>query len=129
MQLREFKGCSDWKTLKGELICSQYLSRCVVGASAEELEEEEEEEEEQHEDKEPVEPPADQVYQVIGSLKDKTRPKPGFVKDVVLVSIGIHLRWDDYVGYGGSAHGIGVNPGGWGVVTPRFWDGGRGVSM
>lgn len=54
--------------------------------------EEEEEGEEEQEDKEPVEPPADKVYHVIGSLKDKNKPKPGFVQDVVLVSM-CWVRW------------------------------------
>ena len=54
----------------------------MVGASLEEIEEEEEGEEEGA-----VAPPKEGCFQVIGTVKDKTSPKPPFVKEILNVCI------------------------------------------
>ena len=54
----------------------------MVGASLEEIEEEEEGEEEGV-----VAPPKEGCFQVIGTVKDKTSPKPPFVKEILNVCI------------------------------------------
>jgi hypothetical protein len=60
----------------------QYLSQCVVGASLEEVDDEEEEaEEEDGEPKEEV--PKTGVYEIVGTVKDLSKPKPDFISEVV----------------------------------------------
>ena len=53
----------------------------MVGASLEEIEEEEEAEEEEG----VVPPPKEGCFQVIGTVKDKSSPKPSFVKEILNV--------------------------------------------
>ena len=64
--------------------CLQYLSQCVVGASLEEIEEEEEDNESVSSDIIPV--AKDGCYDIIGTLKDRTNPKPDFVKEIIQVT-------------------------------------------
>jgi hypothetical protein len=60
----------------------QYLSQCVVGASLEEVDDEEEEaEEEDGEPKEEV--PKTGVYEIVGTVKDSSKPKPDFISEVI----------------------------------------------
>ena len=61
----------------------QFLSQCVVGASLEEIEDEEQPEEEEEEEKE--EAPKIGVYEIIGTVKDPSKPEPSFVKEIVKV--------------------------------------------
>ncbi len=68
------------------LCCSylQYLSQCIVGASLEEMEEEEEDNESVASGG--IATPKEGCYEVIGTLKDKSQPKPEFVKEIIDVS-------------------------------------------
>ena len=64
----------------------------MVGASLEEVEEEEEAEEEG-----PVSAPKEGCFKVIGTVKDKSSPKPSFVKEILNVRmlvyfIGVNLE-------------------------------------
>lgn len=75
---RVFINCVD--SYQGKNI-GKYLSTCVVGASLEEIEEEEE-------DNESVasgvpSSPKEGCYEIIGTMKDKTMPKPEFVKEII----------------------------------------------
>lgn len=64
---------------------AKYLSQCVVGASLEEVDDEEEEaEEEDGEPKEEV--PKTGVYEIVGTVKDLSKPKPDFISEVVQFS-------------------------------------------
>ncbi|KAK7104086.1 adenylate kinase 7-like [Littorina saxatilis] len=60
---------------------AKYLARCVVGAS---LEEPEEEEDNASVTSSVLEIPKEGCYEVIGTLKDREKPKPDFVKELIL---------------------------------------------
>ena len=57
-----------------------------MGASLEELDEEEEEEENAQEAL--PQGPKEGCYIVMGTMKDKTKPKPPFVREIIEVSSG-----------------------------------------
>ena len=71
---------------------SQYLSKCVVGAS---LEEAEEEEDNASVTSSVLDAPKEGCYEVVGTLKDREKPKPDFVKELILV---IDQFLKEYVG-------------------------------
>ena len=58
----------------------------MVGASLEEVEEEEEAEEEG-----PVSAPKEGCFKVIGTVKDKSSPKPSFVKEILNVRMLVYF--------------------------------------
>lgn len=60
------------------------MSQCVVGASLDEIDEEEEEDNESVTGAVP--PPKEGCYKIIATLKDKSKPKPDFVKEIIDVS-------------------------------------------
>jgi len=60
------------------------LSRCVIGASLNEIEEEEEAETEV-DDESKVTLPVEGTYKIIGTLKNKANPKPAFVEEIIQV--------------------------------------------
>lgn len=61
---------------------AHYLSRCVVGASLEEAEEEEGDD--VSVTSSIIEKPKEGCYEIIGTLKDREKPKPDFVKELIL---------------------------------------------
>jgi len=60
------------------------LSRCVIGASLNEIEEEEEAETEA-DDESKITTLVEGTYKIIGTLKDSENPKPAFVEQVIAV--------------------------------------------
>jgi len=62
----------------------QYLSHCVIGASLSEIVEEEEAETEL-DDESRITLPVEGTYKIIGTLKNKTNPKPAYVEELVEV--------------------------------------------
>jgi len=60
------------------------LSRCVIGASLNEIEEEEEAETEV-DDESKVTVLVEGTYKLVGTLKNKANPKPVFVEEIVEV--------------------------------------------
>ena len=74
----------------------QYLSQCVVGASLDEVEEEEDDNESVESGA--VSSPKEGCYEIIGTLKDKSNPKPEFVKEIIDVSIIVYYQ-DEHLSY------------------------------
>ncbi|KAL8611092.1 hypothetical protein ACOMHN_064382 [Nucella lapillus] len=60
---------------------AKYLSKCVVGAS---LEDAEEEEDNASVTSSILDTPKEGCYEVVGTLKDREKPKPDFVKELIL---------------------------------------------
>merc|ERR1711963_470864 len=60
---------------------AKFLSKCVVGAS---LEEAEEEEDNASVTSSVLDAPKEGCYEVVGTLKDREKPKPDFVKELIL---------------------------------------------
>jgi len=65
------------------LLC-KYLSRCIIGASLNEIEDDEEAETEVDEESK-ITSPVEGTYKIIGTLKSSSNPKPAFVEEVVVV--------------------------------------------
>jgi len=65
------------------LLC-KYLSRCVIGASLNEIQEEEEAETEV-DDESKITLPVEGRYKIIGTLENSDNPKPSFVEEVITV--------------------------------------------
>lgn len=66
-----------------DLLC-KYLSRCVIGASLNEIEEEEEAETEV-DDESKITVPVEGTYKIIGTLKNRANTQPAFVEEIVAV--------------------------------------------
>uniref|UniRef100_A0A2C9LDS1 Adenylate kinase 7 n=1 Tax=Biomphalaria glabrata TaxID=6526 RepID=A0A2C9LDS1_BIOGL len=57
----------------------KYLSRCVVGASLEEVEEEDD-----HSVTSVTDKMKEGCFEIVGTLKDKEKPKPDFAKEIIM---------------------------------------------
>ena len=68
----------------------QFLSKCVVGAS---LEEAEEEEDNASIASSILDGPKEGCYEVVGTLKNREKPKPDFVRELILVSDRFHEEY------------------------------------
>ena len=66
-----------------DLLC-KYLSRCLIGASLNEIEEEEEAETEA-DDESKITVPVEGTYKIIGTLKNTENPQPAFVEEIISV--------------------------------------------